>query len=87
MNDLIIEAQKIPGSERHAFIFQSFDNLEGGESLVIVNTHDPVPLLNQFQERRTDAFTYAYLESGPTRWRVRLTKNNKEGCCGFCGGE
>lgn len=87
MNDFVIEAQKIPGPERHNFIFKSFDNLEGGESLVIVNSHDPVPLLNQFLERRADAFVHEYLEKGPSCWRLRLTKKKKEGCCGFCGGE
>jgi uncharacterized protein (DUF2249 family) len=87
MNDFVIEAQKIPGHERHAFIFKSFDNLAAGESLVIVNNHDPVPLLNQFRQHRPDAFVHEYLEEGPTCWRLRLTKKKSEGCCGFCGGE
>lgn len=85
MKEFVIEAQSIPPVERHSFIFQSFDNLEGGDCLVIVNNHDPVPLLRQFQEKRPDQFSFDYLEKGPQVWRLRLTKKAKEGCCGFCG--
>lgn len=87
MTDFVIEAQKIPAPERHAYIFQSFDNLEGGESLVIINTHDPIPLLRQFDTLKQDQFDSEYLEKGPTQWQIRITKKKKEGCCGFCGGE
>lgn len=84
MKEFIIEAQKIAPAERHAFIFQSFDNLAGGESIVIVNNHDPIPLLRQFREARTEQFVDEYLQQGPEVWRLRLTKKKKEGCCGFC---
>lgn len=85
MKEFIIEAQSIPPAQRHAFIFQSFDNLEGGDSLVIVNNHDPIPLLRQFQEARPEKFAFEYIEQGPKVWRLRLIKKAKEGCCGFCG--
>lgn len=85
MNDVIIEAQKIPGPVRHATIFKSFDELQEGSSLVIVNNHDPLPLLNQFGEQRADQFTQEYLVQGPTEWQVKITKIKKEGCCGCCG--
>lgn len=84
MADFVIEAQQIPAPERHAFIFQSFDNLEGGESLIIVNTHDPIPLLRQFDDRKAGQFVHEYLEQGPQTWRLKITKKKKEGCCGFC---
>lgn len=84
MKEFVIEAQTIEPALRHAFIFQSFDNLAGGESLVIVNTHDPIPLLRQFRESRPEQFVDEYLERGPLVWKLRLTKKKKEGCCGFC---
>lgn len=85
MKEFTIEAQKIPAQDRHRFIFQSFDNLQGGESLLVINTHDPIPLLRQFQENRPDQFSQEYLVQGPTEWRVRITKIKKEGCCRVCG--
>lgn len=84
MADFVIEAQTIPGPQRHAYIFDCFDKLGGGESLVIVNTHDPVPLLRQFSEMKVGQFKHEYLERGPDQWRLKITKNKKEGCCGFC---
>jgi uncharacterized protein (DUF2249 family) len=85
MQEFVIEAQKIPAQDRHPFIFQSFDNLQGGDSLIIINTHDPIPLLRQLQEDRPEQFSHEYLLQGPKEWRVRISKIKKEGCCGFCG--
>lgn len=85
MSDVIIDAQKIPGPERHATIFKTFDGLQDGDALVIVNNHDPRPLLNQFSEHRPDQFKEEYLAEGPTEWKVKITKIKKEGCCGCCG--
>lgn len=86
MQEIIIEAQQINPAQRHAFIFQQFDGLEGGASVVIVNNHDPVPLLRQFEQLRAGEFQHDYLEQGPQVWKLRLTKIKKEGCCCFCGG-
>lgn len=84
MQDLIIEAKKIPGPTRHQFIFTSFDNLEAGQSIIIVNDHVPTPLLNEFFNSREGQFKYSYLEEGPTNWKLKITKAKKDSCCGFC---
>lgn len=84
MKNILIEAQLIPSSERHGYIFSTFDSLEAGESITILNSHDPKPLLMQFDEKRPSLFTSEYLLSGPTEWQVKLTKKMKEGCCGCC---
>ncbi len=85
MTDITIHAQEIPGPERHAKIFQAFDGLQMGEALVIINNHDPRPLLNKFNEERPAQFSEEYLVEGPTEWKVKITKAKKEGCCGCCG--
>jgi uncharacterized protein (DUF2249 family) len=84
MKELIIEAQSIPAPERHNKIFNAFDSLETGDSIVIVNNHDPKPLISEFDKLRKSEFESIYLESGPTSWKVKLTKTKKEGCCGCC---
>lgn len=84
MRNILIEAQQIAPSERHNFIFSTFDCLETGESLTIINNHDPKPLLIQFNEMRTNLFITEYLMEGPQEWKVKLTKKMKEGCCGCC---
>lgn len=84
MKEFIIEAPKIDPNIRHSFIFEKFDELEEGDSIVIINNHDPRPLLNQFEEKRNGQFADEYLENGPATWKVRVMKKKTEGCCGFC---
>ena len=43
-----IDVRTIPGPQRHPFIFRTFETLQPGEALELVNDHDPFPLQNQF---------------------------------------
>ena len=70
-----LDVREIPPAEKHPTIFETFDDLEPGESFVIINDHDPVPLKYQFQaERGEDVFDWEYHEQGPEVWRVRIGK-------------
>ena len=51
----------------------SFD-IAPGETLVLVNDHDPKPLYYQFKAESSAEFTWDYLESGPEVWRVAIGK-------------
>jgi uncharacterized protein (DUF2249 family) len=70
----VLEIRTIPRPQRHPLIFQTFEELGVGESLQLVNDHDPAPLHNQFDFRLKGQFSWEYLEEGPTTWRVRITK-------------
>jgi len=85
MTNTIINEATIPGLEKHAVLFNAFDDLGTGESLVIIDNHDPRSILNQFYDERPAQFTEEYLELGPSEWKVKLTKMKREGCCGSCG--
>jgi uncharacterized protein (DUF2249 family) len=70
-----LDVREIPPASKHPTIFDTFDDLEVGESFVLVNDHDPKPLRYQFQaERGEDAFGWRYLKEGPQVWRVELTR-------------
>jgi uncharacterized protein (DUF2249 family) len=60
--------------ERHPLIFSTFDGLQTGEAFILVNDHDPKPLYYQFLHEREGLFTWEYLEEGPERWRVKISK-------------
>ncbi|MDP1675614.1 MAG: DUF2249 domain-containing protein [Bacteroidota bacterium] len=78
MNNLqskTIDVRNIHPSQRHSLIFEMFDALAGGESIELVNDHEPRPLYYTFLHERTDKFQWEYLESGPTVWRVRIRKH------------
>ncbi|WP_442794446.1 iron-sulfur cluster repair di-iron protein [Pelobium manganitolerans] len=59
---------------KHPTIFQRYDELEEGESLIIHNDHDPKPLYYQFLGERGNVFTWEYLEEGPEWWKVKIRK-------------
>ena len=92
----VIDVRTIAPYERHAQIFGRLDALGAGESLQIVNDHDPVPLHMQLENRAPGQFQWAYLQSGPDLWRVQISKletarskaESEDSCCsgGACCG-
>lgn len=85
-----VDVRSVPQRTRHQLIFATFRNLRVGESMELVNDHDPRPLYLQFQAERPGMVAWDYLENGPVIWRVRITRlagGHDEGrCCGSCGG-
>jgi uncharacterized protein (DUF2249 family) len=70
----VLDVREIPPRERHPLIFGTFERLAAGESLLLVNDHDPKPLYYQFQAESAGTFTWNYLEQGPEVWRVEIGK-------------
>ena len=81
-----IDVRPIVPRERHPLIFGSFDKLQPGEALLLVNDHDPKPLFYQFQAESKGEFTWDYLETGPEVWQVRIGKPVPEGSAALVGG-
>jgi uncharacterized protein (DUF2249 family) len=89
-----LDLRQIAPPQRHSLIFSTFESLLPGQSLELVNDHDPMPLHAQFQMRSPGQFSWNYLEQGPQVWRVEIGKNAKAaaaaagGCCsgGACCG-
>jgi uncharacterized protein (DUF2249 family) len=86
-----IDVRTVPPPQRHPLIFGRFDALAPGESIELVNDHDPVPLYFQFERTRPGQFAWRYLEAGPQRWHVRIgriaagTASGETGGCGAGG--
>jgi len=91
-----IDVRAIIPRERHSLIFSSFDALNEGQAIQLVNDHDPRPLHYQFNSRCPGQFAWTYLQTGPDLWRVQISKlaiaSAAEmpggSCCsgGACGG-
>jgi uncharacterized protein (DUF2249 family) len=73
-SEKIIDVRTIRPHERHPLIFGTFDDLAAGQSFVIVNDHDPMPLYHQFQARYAGNVGWEYQERGPDVWRVRIAR-------------
>jgi len=69
-----LDVTRLAPRERHPRIFALFDGLRPGESFEIINDHDPGPLYWQLQGERPAQAVWETLESGPKRWRVRITR-------------
>ena len=78
-----IDVRSIAPRERHPLIFGGFDELAAGESLLLVNDHDPKPLFYQFQAESKGKFTWDYLESGPEVWQVKIGKPDADATSGI----
>lgn len=44
-----LDVRSIPPANRHPTIHEAFQSLESGESLTIINDHEPKPLFYEFQ--------------------------------------
>lgn len=69
-----LDVRVISPREKHPTIFTTFDSLESGNSMILINDHDPRPLRYQLAAERPETFEWTYLEAGPTVWRVRIDR-------------
>ena len=69
-----LDVREIAPRERHALIFAAFAALAPGESLLLVNDHDPKPLYYQFQAEHPGEVGWTYVESGPEVWKVAIAR-------------
>ena len=54
MSETTLDLRSIPPYERHPKVFAAFDALESGESLTLVNDHEPTPLFYQMEAEIDD---------------------------------
>lgn len=62
-----------PGNKKE-IIFNAFEQVPQGETLELINDHDPRPLYQEFMRRVPEQFQWEYLEQGPELWRIGITK-------------
>lgn len=70
----VIDVRTIEGFRRHPFIFGKFDELAVGQSFILVNDHDPMPLHRQMESMRPDQHTWEYLRRGPDIFQIRVRR-------------
>jgi uncharacterized protein (DUF2249 family) len=69
-----LDVRDLPPWERHPKIFETFDALDTGETLLLVNDHDPRPLHYEFIHERSDQFEWTSEEKAPREWIARIKK-------------
>lgn len=87
-----IDVRQLACEQRFALIFSTFGKLPAGQSIELVNDHDPRPLRNVFDAKHPGSYSWQYLQEGPEIWRVAITRTRpdhgaaSDQCCGSCGG-
>ena len=71
-----LDTRVIPHKIRHATVFGALDGVRPGAGLVVIASHDPLPLLAQLDQRAPGAFAVDYLERGPEVWRLLLVRRS-----------
>ena len=71
-----LDVRDIPPSERHQRIHAVFEELDSGETLTIVNDHEPKPLFYEFSAEieSFDADGYAVERTGPQEFVAEFPK-------------
>lgn len=69
-----LDVRVIPPRDKHPTIFRTFDTLASGQSLILVNDHDPRPLRYQLMAERPESFDWTYEAQGPELWRVKISR-------------
>ncbi len=70
-----LDVRAVPKPQRHPLVFARFDSLAVGESFVLVNSHDPQHLHQEFDRDHPGTFEWTYLPTSTSRlFRIRITR-------------
>ncbi|HEX7353488.1 MAG TPA: DUF2249 domain-containing protein [Mycobacteriales bacterium] len=69
-----LDVRTVPKAERHPLIFARFADLAPGESFVLVNTHEPVHLREEFERDQPGTYDWESHRAAPREWRIRITR-------------
>lgn len=72
-----IESLYVPDIQpalKHPTVFKKFDALQSGQSFLLINDHDPIPLFYELKAERGNSFEWKKIENGPDVWKVEIRK-------------
>lgn len=69
-----LDLREVPRPLRHPLVFEKLDALPPGNSFVLVNDHDPVPLSRQIESMRPGQASWEYIQRGPDLFRIRIRR-------------
>ena len=69
-----LDVRTLARAQKHRTIRLRLEQLDAGNTLRLVNDHDPRPLRHELEDAYPGHFTWTYVESGPQTWRVDILK-------------
>ena len=73
--DIELDVRGLPCVNRRAIIFGNFDQLSDGESLIVINDHEPVGLRGHFEDIVPGRYRWEALPRVDEAFRVRITRS------------
>jgi uncharacterized protein (DUF2249 family) len=72
-----LDVRVLPPPRKHSTIRERLEGLHTGQTLRIINDHDPRPLRYELEDSYPGAFAWTYVECGPLLWRVDIAKKSE----------
>ncbi|MEU6853585.1 DUF2249 domain-containing protein [Actinacidiphila alni] len=69
-----LDVRTLPKPRKHPAVFAAYDELAVGESLVLVNDHDPRHLRDEFETEHPGGHGWEYVTKAPGEWRIRISR-------------
>jgi uncharacterized protein (DUF2249 family) len=69
-----LDVRDLAPRDRHATIFARFDALGAGDTLRLINDHNPAPLRYQLLAERSGQMEWEPELEGPEEWIIRIHK-------------
>ncbi|MDE2572818.1 MAG: DUF2249 domain-containing protein [bacterium] len=74
-----LDVRPLRPGQKHTTIFERFESLQIGETLRIINDHDPRPLRFELSHDYPNTFAWEYAQKGPEIWMVDIMKTTALG--------
>lgn len=69
-----IDVRQLPRPRRHPEVFAAYQQLETGQSLIVVNDHEPHGLRDELERELSESFSWEALAQQEDAHRARITK-------------
>lgn len=74
-----LDVRPLPPPRKSATVLAAFDRLEGGESFVLVDDHDPDGVRSYVEAKRPGQVRWEALRDGPHVWHIEITRRSRPG--------
>jgi uncharacterized protein (DUF2249 family)/quercetin dioxygenase-like cupin family protein len=72
--DQELDVRGLRKPDKHPTIFASYDRIDVGDAIVVINNHDPKHLRDEFELEHPGGYGWEYLDSEADLWRIRISK-------------
>lgn len=71
---VIVDGRDYDSDNINRVVFDTFDSLDLGEKMELVDDHDPKSVYNELLKEHEGLFEWDYIKEGPDLWKVCIGK-------------